>query len=317
VPLTVDALGCTSSPVAHEVDSRWLMAYAASVGALDDVYLNRRRDDGIVGHPLFPVCVEWPAVLAMRDLLTGYGLTREEAGRGVHLRHDLRLGRLVRPGDQLTTVATVVGMTTHRAGVLLDLDLVTTDRDGLTVAATRMGTLYRDVELRGPDQAPPPLRPTTGQPRDLLDSTEPAQPADPADPVSVRHAIDGGAAHMYTECSRIWNPIHTDARTAARAGLPGIILHGTATLAFAVNHVLHQTSAHPTEVRRLQVRFGATVSLPSSIDLRLLGWSAKDHTAWFDAIGTSGTPVLRHGTIVFGPAESTGAHDGGQGVSHA
>ena len=308
MPLTVETLGCATPPVVHQVDSRWLMAYAASVGALDDVYVNTRRDEGIVGHPLFAVCVEWPAVVAMRDVLSGYGLTREEAGRGVHLSHDLRLSRPVRPGDQLTTTATVVGLTTHRAGILVDLDLVTSDPGGVTVAATRMGTLYRDVELRGPDQIAPQLTPTADQPSNTVD---------PADPVSVHQVIDGGAAHVYSECSRIWNPIHTDARTAARAGLPGIILHGTATLALAVNHVLRQTSADPTEVWRLQVRFGATVALPSSLDLRVLGYSAPDHTAWFDALGASGTPVLRHGTVVFGPAVSTGADDGGQGVSHA
>ena len=32
-----------------------------------------------------------------------------------------------------------------------------------------------------------------------------------------RVAVAAGAAHIYTECSRIWNPIHTDPRTAARA----------------------------------------------------------------------------------------------------
>jgi hypothetical protein len=42
------------------------------------------------------------------------------------------------------------------------------------------------------------------------------------------------AAHVYTECARIWNPIHSDAAVASGAGLPGIILHGTATLALAV-----------------------------------------------------------------------------------
>ena len=47
--------------------------------------------------------------------------------------------------------------------------------------------------------------------------------------------VSATAAHVYTEGARIWNPIHTDAAVAARAGLPGIILHGTATLALAVS----------------------------------------------------------------------------------
>src|SRR5262245_63914545 len=37
--------------------------------------------------------------------------------------------------------------------------------------------------------------------------------------------------HVYTECARIWNPIHTDLAVVRAAGLSGPILHGTATLA--------------------------------------------------------------------------------------
>ena len=45
------------------------------------------------------------------------------------------------------------------------------------------------------------------------------------------------AAHVYTECARIWNPIHTDVAYARAAGLPDIILHGTATLALSISKV--------------------------------------------------------------------------------
>ena len=48
---------------------------------------------------------------------------------------------------------------------------------------------------------------------------------------SVKSRWPATAAHVYTECARIWNPIHTDVAYARAAGLPDIILHGTATLA--------------------------------------------------------------------------------------
>jgi acyl dehydratase len=296
VPLTVDAVGHTTPSVVHDVDSRWLMAYAASVGALDDAYLDTRRPGGIVGHPLFPVCVEWPAVLAVRDLLAAHGLTSAEAAHGVHLNHDLRLARLVRSGDRLSTTATIAGVTTHRAGGLIDLDLVTTDADGAEVARTRMGTLYRQVACLGADRPAEELPP-------LGEGTAPPVAA----ATSVHHQLGGGTAHLYSECSRIWNPIHTDARTAARAGLPGIILHGTATLAMAVNDVLADLDAEPGRVRRIRVRFGAPAPLPSALEVRMLGRSAGGDVAWFDAVSPGGRPVLRHGAIAVGP---TGAGSG-------
>ena len=70
------------------------------------------------------------------------------------------------------------------------------------------------------------------------------------------------AAHVYTECARIWNPIHTDRAYARAAGLPGIILHGTATLALSVSKLL-EVLKH--KVRRVRCRFAGMVLMPSTL----------------------------------------------------
>ena len=57
-----------TDPIHHDVDRRWLMAYAAGLGDDRPVYTDPTGPGGIVGHPLFPVCVEWPTVLAVRHL---------------------------------------------------------------------------------------------------------------------------------------------------------------------------------------------------------------------------------------------------------
>ena len=78
-------------------------------------------------------------------------------------------------------------------------------------------------------------------------------------------------AHVYTECARIWNPIHTDRAVARAAGLPDIILHGTATLALAVSRSLAREPA----ARRAGARAGSAaasrgmVPLPSRLTV---GW---------------------------------------------
>jgi len=76
-------------------------------------------------------------------------------------------------------------------------------------------------------------------------------------------------AHVYTECARIWNPIHTDRAVARGAGQPDIILHGTATLALAVSQALRQdTRGAARPVRSIACRFGAMVRLPSRLTVR-------------------------------------------------
>ncbi len=86
------------------------------------------------------------------------------------------------------------------------------------------------------------------------------------------------AAHVYTECARIFNPIHTDVAVALAAGLPGPILHGTATLAIAVSTVVARAvGGDPTAVRRLGCRFGAMVPMPDRIGVRVGEATDADH----------------------------------------
>ena len=91
------------------------MAYAAGIDDTSPAYLDTTRDGGVVAHPLFLVGPEWPVVLDAGRLAPDT-LTRAEARAGLHVRHDVVLHRLVRPGDVLATTATVRSVPAHRAG---------------------------------------------------------------------------------------------------------------------------------------------------------------------------------------------------------
>ena len=89
--------------------------------------------------------------------------------------------------------------------------------------------------------------------------------------------VPAGMAHIYTECARIFNPIHTDASVARAAGLPEIILHGTATLALAVSRIIEsEAGKDPARIERVAARFGAMVTMPSTLTVRVLA-RAKAH----------------------------------------
>lgn len=257
MPLPSSIVGSSTDAHVAEIDARWIMAYAAGIEDINGSYLDTAQPRrAIVAHPLFPVCVEWPVVLDARRLAADDVLTRDERVRGVHATHDVRIHRLVRPGDVLSTTATVEAVERRRPGAYEVLRLDTIDADGLPVATTRMGTLFLGVDVDGADltaEDPCPTRPG---------STEPA--------ATAHRDLGRGAAHIYTECARIWNPIHTDVAVAQAAGLPDIILHGTATLAMAVTAIVdHVAGRQPTRVRRIQGRFGSMVRLPSTIEIRI------------------------------------------------
>lgn len=271
MPLSSTTVGTSGDAIVHDIDARWVMAYAAGLGDTLPCYLDTRHPEGIVAHPLFPVCVEWPALLAMRGHATNSALTEDERLRSVHATHDLVIHRPIRPGDRLTTWATIVGVERRKPGAYQITRLDTVDAFGTPVCTTWQGGLYRDVNVTGPDR---PAVDVPAPPKPLGRNTQVR--------TEVSVPISALAAHVYTECARIWNPIHTDTAVAAHAGLPGLILHGTATLALAVSQILRIAAENePRRVRRVAGRFSAMVLMPSEITVRIL---ARQTTAEGDIV---------------------------------
>jgi acyl dehydratase len=104
-------------------------------------------------------------------------------------------------------------------------------------------------------------------------------------------AIAATAGHVYTECSRIWNPIHTDPEYARAAGLPGIILHGTATLALSVSRLF---SLLQKPVRRVRCRFAGMVLMPGTLSVHA---SRVGDELLFETRDAKGQAVIERGRI--------------------
>lgn len=276
--LSRDIVGVTVGPIAHDIDARWLMAYAAGLGETDARYYDTLAPGGPAAHPIFPVCYEWPAMLALRERAT----QEEIAIRSVHATHDLTVHRPPRAGDALSTTARVTGLAHRRAGTLMTVRQETVDAEGRPVSTTDYGSVYRDVGFEGEDSGFQP------EARGGLEM--------PAGAVEVPVAVPAGLAHIYTECARIWNPIHTDVAVARAAGLPDVILHGTATLALAVSRVLGHLAADPRAVRRVSARFTGMVPLPSRLTVRVAE-AAQGKAFAFDAAGEDGALVLSAGAL--------------------
>ena len=107
MPLHSDIVGATTEPMAHQVDARWLMAYAAALGDLNPLYMDTQANT-VIAHPVFPVCPEWPVILDTRNMRASGQLTAEESARGVHAAHDLHIYRPIKAGDHIATKATMI-----------------------------------------------------------------------------------------------------------------------------------------------------------------------------------------------------------------
>ncbi|OAI51475.1 hypothetical protein AYO46_01415 [Betaproteobacteria bacterium SCGC AG-212-J23] len=248
-------VGHEIGPDRQPIDKRWLMAYNAALGEV-----------GEEAHPLFPVCYEWPATNALR-VATGL---QELNARLVHAQHDLVLHRKVVPGEILGVSARVVAATQRGPGAFVVFELIA-KAGNETVSTTRYGMLYRGVTLEGGDRG----------------SVDDPPKHDRELPTAGNFPVAATAGHVYTECARIWNPIHTDPEYARAAGLPGIILHGTATLALSVSQLTKNA-------KRVRCRFAGMVPMPSTLTVHA---SRVGDEILFETRDAKGKAVIERGRI--------------------
>ncbi len=288
MPLASSIVGLASESVASNIDTRWTMAYAAALGDSRAAYFDSLRPEQLIAHPMFPVCFEWPLIVGMRGLFRDNALTDEEAMRGVHATHDLIIHRPIRPPERLSSRLQIAGVERRTPGAYQVTRIDTTDASGEPVCATLYGSIYRGVEVEGPDRPAniakiPAESSASGESR-----------------IEVKLSVPAGMAHTYTECARIFNPIHTDAAVARAAGLPKIILHGTATLALAVSRVIDVAGADPARVAHIAGRFGAMVMMPSELIIRIAR-SVKSGDAPagipFEVLNSDGGVAIRDGYV--------------------
>jgi acyl dehydratase len=312
--------GCVR--VEHTVEERGLRAFAAGIEDVSAPLFDLDSPDGIVAHPVFPVVLEWPLVVAGPP---GLGLDDDAVHAGLHVSHEITWHRPIRPGDALRTTGRIETLEQRSAGLLAVFALLTTGADGEPVVESRQGILYRGSTLNDAghgltlDEAgdestasatPRPARtaPDGAAPRPARTApdgsaqrpADPAAPVEPTDDVGV-FRVEEADAVVYSECSGIWNPIHTDPRAARLAGLPRPVLHGTATLARVVSALVEaRLEGDPTRVARLGCRFTAPIypgdrATVAATDPGSLSGGAQSLT--FTARKDDGTRVLDDGFI--------------------
>ncbi len=265
------------------LQARAMLAYAAGIGDLSPKVFDD-LDPDFMASPALCVALEWqlisdPKVVA--QLVADPG----ERLRAVHHSQDSHFHRPMRVGDRLSTSAVVTGVWRGAAGVRVLSTLRTTDSKGVDVVTSYTTAVYRGVEVEGED------RPATGVP-DVPDS-EGAE----GSVQTVAMAIDAALPHRYTECSGIWNPIHTERRVAKAVGLPDVVLHGTATWALAGTELVKCfADGYPARLKRLHGRFGALVFPGSTLELQYRTRRRGDQTeVFFDVVTPAGDNAIANG----------------------
>jgi acyl dehydratase len=270
--------GAEAPPVEQILHSRWIMAYSAGIGETDARCYDTASSTLPV-HPVFPVCYEWEPLQPVRNLPE----LKPVYPRLVHAQHDIVIHRPLQAGETVRTAARIVAVLARAPGAFVVFRCETRDARGAPVVDSHYGYLYRGVAVEGPDAQ-------------LAELPEPHSVSADLMPLGDI-PIAATAAHVYTECARIFNPIHTDIAYARAAGLPGVILHGTATLALSVSRALRAHDIEWRRVRALSCRFSGMVLMPNT--LTVSASRAGDRIA-LETRNADREPVIGRARIVLG-----------------
>ena len=266
----LDAIGRAGPVHRYEVTDAALRAYAEATG-------------DVVGGPVFAIVPVWQAIHpASRSVAS-----EEARRRVVHYAQDMRLHRPLEAGVSLASRAIPIALAPRPSGTSLVIKTETRTEDGALMNEQYVTEFFRGVraeETRG-EYAPD---------HSLKVESEPI--------AEVTYSIADDQPERYAAASGDDFAIHLDDEFARGVGLPGRIVHGLCTMAFAARAVLEAAgAADPRAVGRLAVRFSAPLFPGETLITRV--WSL-DGGFGFESLNGGGTAVLKDGWAEFRPSLS-------------
>lgn len=242
--------------------------FAAAVQDNNPKYFDDTKEEGIVSHPMFAVSVTWPVLSRLEKFIESKDFPKEVLMTQVHYSEHLILHRLIRPGDELSITGTLKAFLPHRAGTHVIICLEAYDGNGDPVFTEYTGAMLRGVvcEEGGRKDLLPLIPENDNKAEDLW--------------TSDIH-IDPGRPYIYDGCTNIEFPIHTSPKFARMVGLPGIILQGTATLAYAIRELVNnEADQDPARICEIACRFTGMVQ--PGTDIKVCCTGKKSHGDFTD-----------------------------------
>lgn len=272
------------------LSARFLMGYAAAIGDSNPIYYDDTAEGGVAAHPGICFSLQWKS-----RFKPDRTLNTRAAPFAVHASTDLRIHRPFRMGDAITTQGGVVAMHQIPPGVFAIDRYQMTDSMGRLVAELDYNGITRGATL---DTSRTSVAEADA---DILPQPVPGQ-ALPAQPTwSQAIPITAYAAQQYTECAQIYNPIHTEPSVALAAGLPDIILHGSATQSMALSSIVDREFAGDAQrLTRVCGQLRAMVLMDSHIQVDCLGIELQSmgKVVFYQVRNAQGQLAIANGVIV-------------------
>lgn len=266
--LNADLVGTPLKNYQTKITWRETTNYAAAIQDNNPKYFDDRQEDGIVSHPMFAVSVTWPVLSRLEKFIESKDFPKEILMTQVHYTEHLILHRLIRPGDELSLTGSLKAFLPHRAGTHAIICLDAKDQNGTLVFTEYIGAMLRGIDCgEGGKASQIPLIPENDSEAEVLWASD--------------IHIDPLRPYVYDGCSNIEFPIHTSPKFAKAVGLPGIILQGTATLAYAIRELVNnEADKDPARISEIACRF--TEMVRPGTDIKVYCTGKKSHNDFTD-----------------------------------
>lgn len=286
-PITTEDVGCYTIAKTTLVDTRLAMAYAAGINDRNPRYFDDLAADGVRVHPCLAFSLQWNS-----RVRPDYPVNLRAAPYGVHATTDLRIHRPFRAGEAVTTQGCVIAKKQISPGVYTVDKYQMRGSDGDLIAELYYNGITRGAQLVGGDCE---LEAEPAWPEVM------AQNAQSPDPLwRDEYPIELHAGQQYTECARIYNPIHTEPSVAIKAGLPNMILHGSATKAISLSAVVDRCfDGDANRITRLCGQLRGMVLMDSVVSVEALAETVVDgeKRVQFRTLNQSGQTAINNGIV--------------------
>jgi acyl dehydratase len=263
-----------------KVEAARTTAYAA---ATNDT--NPKHTAGELAPPLFAVVPVWEAI----GLAVARVTSPDVLMRVVHGEQDIRFHRPIVPGDLLRSRAAPIGVGVRGSGTTVAVKTESRDEAGDLVNEQYFTLFFRGVSDGEGGGRMAPEHKLTAE----LKATPPIAQA--------THLVDADQTFRYADASGDRMPIHLDDAVARAMGLPGIIVHGLCTMAFAGRAVVEELAGGDSaRLRRLAVRFSRPVLPGQAVTTHLYDAGAaadgeRVHAYAFETVNPEGQAAIKDG----------------------
>ncbi len=261
----------------YGVTAEAITNYARAYNDDNSWFIASERPGGIIAPPMFGVVTSW---LSLMTVVTDSDLNVDVL-RLLHSEQDMHFFQPMVPGDIITSTASIAAIEDEPVGESLAIAMACMNQRAEKVQQIRFTALIRGRSGREKKRPRP---------------TESAPVGEPI--LHVSQKIDDDQTYRYAKASGDYNPIHVDENVAKLAGLPGIIVHGLCTMAFASKVVIDRLcDGDPHRLQRLRARFSRPV-FPGQ-EITTAAWTlsdSSDHSIYaYETYNPDGKEVIREG----------------------